>query len=67
MIHSFEVLQSYRVSRIFDLDRDFGARSQDVFIPTEDENNSAEAGMHKPKGVCVYILYIYEEFICKNL
>ncbi len=37
---------AYRYS--FDLDREIGARSRYVFIPTGDENNSAEAGMHKP-------------------
>ncbi len=68
MIHCFEALQSDRKS--FDLDQDLGARSWDVFIPTGDENNSAQAGMHKPEGgksppppanltLYIYILYIY--------
>ncbi len=61
MIHCFEVLQSYRVSQIiwfrsrlqsiyresFDVDRDVRA---EVFMPTRDKSNSAEAGMNKPEG-----------------
>ncbi len=50
------------------IDRDVRAASRDVFIPTGDKSNSAEAGMHKPEGgkypippyksQYIYILYI---------
>ncbi len=64
IIHCLEVLQSDRVSWIiwfrsrlqsiyresFDIDRDVGAALWDVFMPTGDTSNSAEAGMKKPGG-----------------
>ncbi len=40
-----------------------GARSRDVFIPTGDENNSAEAGLHKPALNFVFMSGIYSQLV----
>ncbi len=64
MILCFEALDSDHVSWIiwfrsrlqsiyresFDIDRDVRAASRDVFIPTGNKSNSAEAGINKPEG-----------------
>ncbi len=64
MILCFEALDSDHVSWIiwfrsrlqsiyresFDIDRDVRAASRDVFIPTGNKSNSAEAGVNKPEG-----------------